>query len=335
MKPEVFGLLVRMNGSISILILGYSRLVLKRILPALQVSTLCNSIEIATKSNSHGVILGGKVRAVYDSYDKAIDSSESNFVYISLPNSLHDEYIIKCALKGFNLIIDKPAILSYSSIEYLKKIRSVTNIYISESVFFQYHPVLTKTLDILGGSNNIQFVSSQFTIPALHTSDFRLQKSLGGGVLLDMSAYLMGLGRFIWNMNPKKIHVSSVENDENGLVTSISASIDYDHGRIVQCYFAFNSEYRNNAILYSKLGIVEIKRVFSAPPQYHSLFTLNRSNSSEYIDIGYHDSFLIYFETFINDFINNEMRDGWFKKLCDSYNDLKLLINETNNKKND
>ena len=42
-----------------------------------------------------------------------------------------------------------------------------------------------------------------------------------GGALNDMSAYAMGMGRWLWDCNPKEIKIGNLEMDNN-LVKSFS-----------------------------------------------------------------------------------------------------------------
>ena len=50
----------------------------------------------------------------YDSYQKALNETTANIVYISLINSLHYNWAIKSLKQNKNLIIDKPITLKLS-----------------------------------------------------------------------------------------------------------------------------------------------------------------------------------------------------------------------------
>ena len=74
-----------------VLLLGYSRIAQKRVIPALQQSMNCTGIEIASISKVPRPT--GKVRKIYKSYEQALEKFDGNLVYISLPNHMHDSYL--------------------------------------------------------------------------------------------------------------------------------------------------------------------------------------------------------------------------------------------------
>lgn len=322
-----------MSGSVSILIIGYSKIAIKRIIPALQLSSKCSNIEVASISKFNQIIKIGKITRLYKCYKDAIENTSADFVYISLPNFLHDEYAILAAYKGLNIIIDKPAILSSKTLEKLSKIRNDFNLFIAESVFFDSHPMLNYATHVAGGADAIRYISAQFNIPKLNVSDYRNSLNFGGGVLFDMSAYIMGIGRSIWQINPTSINISSHNYSTEGLLISICLEVKYGLDNTMHGYFAFDGIYRNRAILFGSEGTVTIDRIFSAPPNFDSSLVLDTREFSRNISVGQFDSFLIFFEILINDFTNNINSDYWFQKFCNSFYDLQLLYFAINRKK--
>ena len=94
------------------------------------------SIDIASRSKVIKPI--NKIKKVYESYENAIYESDSDVVYISLPNSNHFEYAIKSLNNNKNVIIDKPAVLKLSHLNKLVNVAE-NNLFITQSCVFQYH----------------------------------------------------------------------------------------------------------------------------------------------------------------------------------------------------
>ena len=75
----------------NILVLGYSKIFVKRVLPALLYIDKCINIDVASASHAQEQIISNrKIRNTYVNYDYAIRNSNADWVYISTVNSLHE-----------------------------------------------------------------------------------------------------------------------------------------------------------------------------------------------------------------------------------------------------
>ena len=179
-----------------ILILGYSNLVKKKILEVV----IKNKINfcIASKSSKSNE---PKAYNWFRDYGEALKKSEANFVYISLPNSLH-YYWAKRALKmNYNVIVDKPLCENLKQANDLIKIAKQKNKFISESVFFNFHKQFEKSIKIIGGYNKIKHISANFIIPMPSKKSLLLSKKFEGGALMDMGPYAAAVPRLIYKKN--------------------------------------------------------------------------------------------------------------------------------------
>ena len=101
-----------------ILILGYSSIVERKVLPALTKVEKITEIEIASlsKESIHGIT------KVYKDYDLALSDSDAELVYISLPNSFHFEYLEKSIKHNKNVIVDKPFLINFEEYTQIKNL---------------------------------------------------------------------------------------------------------------------------------------------------------------------------------------------------------------------
>ncbi|MCX5902643.1 MAG: hypothetical protein NTV89_04045 [Proteobacteria bacterium] len=77
----------------NILIISYSAIVKKRILPALRKIEGISSIDIASRSSASGLLAEAAYNGtVFNDYADAISRSNADLVYISLVNSSHAEW---------------------------------------------------------------------------------------------------------------------------------------------------------------------------------------------------------------------------------------------------
>ena len=304
-----------------ILILGYSNIAQKRIIPALESIESISSIEICSISKKPD--LNGKIDKIHDSYDDAIKNFKGTLIYISLSNQLHDEYIKKVCDEGFNCIVDKPAFLDENTLKYVKNIKKQNHLFIAESVVFQEHPAWKKSINLLNGKDNIFNVNAYFTVPYFDENNFRMHKILKGGVLNDMSAYSIGIGRWLWNLEPIKINIANL-NYVNDLLRGFSVLIEYDNNKTVSGFFGFGYEYRNEISMFSSSGYLGYERAFSAPKDMELNLNGKIDNKDIALQVESSDSFRNFLLKTCKD-DQDKLKGEWTKKTIQTYKDYSLL----------
>tara|TARA_Y100000741_G_scaffold343245_1_gene306909 strand:- start:321 stop:1256 length:936 start_codon:yes stop_codon:yes gene_type:complete len=292
-----------------VLILGFSSIAQRKVIPALEKLKLVSEIEIASKSKK--VTLRGKLTKKYTSYKEAINHSNAEIVYISLPNALHYKYSEMCLLNSKHVIVDKPSILNRDELEKLMLIVQEKKLTINESTVYFYHKAVKKFININSKEKGILIAT--FTVPAFDKDNFRNSISLGGGALNDMAVYASSVGRNFWGSNSKSVTLS-VEK-KHKLDISFSVLANYGQGRDMIGYFGFDKNYSNNLTFIGNSKTASLERVFSAPDDFNSKIIINKSNNNKenIIDIGSDDSFY--------NFLDNVLKNIKLGKL-------KLLNNE-------
>ena len=114
-----------------ILILGYSNLFRRRILNVLEKDNI--KFSIASKSS---IQKEKKVYKWYRNYSQALNESNANLVYISLPNSLHYYWAKKALEKGYHVVVDKPLSKNYLEAKKLIKLAKIKKKISCRSNFF-------------------------------------------------------------------------------------------------------------------------------------------------------------------------------------------------------
>jgi dTDP-3,4-didehydro-2,6-dideoxy-alpha-D-glucose 3-reductase len=315
-----------MKNKISILILGFSRIVIKRVLPALNQIKIIDNISIASKSKE--IVLTQKVKNSYSDYDLALSKFKGNFVYISLTNDLHDEYAIKCIKYNFNIIIDKPAFLKIETIDLIKNIQKINNVKIFESSVFSYHPIWD-SIKKLHRKINTKTIISIFNIPKLSENDFRLSSVKGGGAINDMNAYSLGFFNLLFDEEIKKINLLNITQN-NGLVESFDFHLKSRNNTNFYGFYGFGLEYEHSVKFIGSNGTFEVKRLFSLPSDLESEIILKENNELKSFKIKASDTFKNFFELIFNDFVQNNESNLilWETKMLQNFNNLQLITSK-------
>ena len=100
------------------LILGYSDLCKRKIIPIFKEKLKEIKFCICSKSQIREDIGASKW---YRNYKEALEKSQADLVYISLPNFLHYYWAKKFLQNNYHVIVDKPATLSFKQAKNLVK----------------------------------------------------------------------------------------------------------------------------------------------------------------------------------------------------------------------
>jgi predicted dehydrogenase len=134
----------------------------------------------------------------YGSYEEIISDPDIDFVYISLPNSLHFEWAIKSMENGKHVLCEKPLADNAEQVQIMSECSKRTGKIIMEAFHWKFHPAAHLFRDILrnGGYGKILRTEAAMTsTPAVPPGDIRWQYELGGGSLMDMT-YVISFTRY-------------------------------------------------------------------------------------------------------------------------------------------
>ena len=299
-----------------ILIIGYSSLVKRRI-----ISTLIrNNIpyDIASRSKNQKDF---NAENWYHGYRKALNNSDADIVYISLPNSLHYIWSLEALNKGFHTLVDKPATINLIQLKKLIKIAQKKKKIFSEAIFFNYHNQIKDVLNKVK-KNKILRLKANFSIPKPNKNSILSSKKLKGGVLMDMGPYISATSRLFFKSKPKKI-IRNI-TFKNRISSKIEVLFVYKNAYFFG-KFSHDDEYKNYIEVYFKDKIIKLSRVFS-PPALKKLevkeFKMNKLKSKNFSD----DIFKSYIKEIFS-MIRKKRYNHYFKQMI---NDMKIRENLQN-----
>ncbi len=285
-----------------ILILGFSKIVRKRILPALLKSDYISGIDIASKSmNPDSIGSFDKKGKIFDDYEKALKQTKAKIVYISLVNSLHSQLCEIALNSGLHVIIDKPSFTDFKTALKLAKLAEKNNLCIAESTVYSYHPQVNAAKELFNKYQTYpKVLMANFSFPPLNKDNFRYSKELGGGAFLDLGPYAVSLGRIFFGKKPDAVnsYINTI-NEGKGVETSFSLLMTYSQGCSMIGHFSFESEYKNCLTIFGKELSVQIEPIFTIPDNKINKISVMHNNNLDIVEIPEADCFLIFLEDVI------------------------------------
>lgn len=299
-----------------VLILGYSSIVRRRVLPALRKIPSIESIDIATR---HTTNLDEKQTfniRLFNDYHTACSTSQAELVYISLINSEHALWAERVLQNGRHVIVDKPACTNLADAQKLVELADKKNLCCAEATVYLWHPQIHKAYTLFEQARTTPTrLTLSFSFPPFPNDNFRYQKHLGGGALLDLGPYAVTPGRIFFNAEPEEIvcRICS-RHPETGVDTAFSVLALYPGGRSMVGHFDFNTEYRNHITILGPRMSIDINRVFTTPPDVENTLTVKSDNTITTMTIPAADAFLL----FLNDVISAIMANDYqrFAEIC-------------------
>lgn len=280
-----------------LLILGLSSIVARRVLPAAALMDAFSSVDIASLSRTPPDDWPKKGR-FYASYDEALAESGAEILYISLPNSLHLDWINRALEAGRHVIVDKPATLTLEEAEACARSAEARGLIFAEATVFAYHRQFEAMRALIADIGPLTHVDASFIIPPMPIENFRNYRRLGGGCLADMGPYAAATARiFATSELVSLAAVGAPAAADRDIDMGFSLLASFADGMRYTGNFSFESEYRNRLTLTGIGGSLVVDRCFSLPAEAPSEWQVRRANVASDDRIAPDDSFARFLST--------------------------------------
>ncbi len=148
-----------------------------------------------------------------DSYDKLLTAENIDAVYIPLPPSMHCEWTIKAAAAGKHILCEKPLAVDSQQAQQMTDAAIQHNVVLLDAVMW-YHTARARAMReivISGQLGEVRQVTSAFTFPAhaLADDNLRFSAALGGGSLLDVGWYCVGMSLWMLQQMPTRVFATA------------------------------------------------------------------------------------------------------------------------------
>ena len=283
------------------LIVGYSSIVARRALAALVRSPEVESVDIASRRGAQGASFPESwTGRIYDDYGDAISCSDADVVYISLVNSLHEEWADTALRSGRHVVVDKPAFLSLAVTDKLLELAAKKGLCLAEAVVFPYHPQMEVLQTLLLEHGGATRLSATFTFPPLTNDNFRNHPELGGGSLYDLGPYAAAVSRLFFEDLPASVRCNVVTRHSDTKVdTAFSLLASYIGGRSYIGHFGFDTEYQNRLTLIGPAISITVDHIFTTHPDLENHLHVSSGSQHSRVPMGAGDSFQCFFARLI------------------------------------
>ena len=228
-------------------IVGCSRVFRRRWGPALQNAKGADIVAIAGRSLEKAQSWAAEfhIPRACGSYDELLENKNIDAVFISLPNSLHCQWVIRSLRAGKHVLCDKPLGINADEARRMADAAEKNQRLLMEGFMYRYHRQYDLIRQWLRQNHigPIKMIRIGFSFLYDDPGNFRYDPALGGGALLDLGCYCVHIARLVTNSQPRFISALALKNN-TGVDWTTSAILQFDGEvqAIIDCSFAYEGD---------------------------------------------------------------------------------------------
>ena len=251
---------------------------------------------------------GGKI---YPGYKALIESKEVDAIYLPLPPALHYKWAKLALENGKHVFVEKPSTCYLKDTEELISIARENKLALHENYMFVFHNQIKELNELIAEGTQIgkpRLFRITFGFPRRALTDFRYNKKLGGGALLDAGGYTM---RYATELLGKTAKVTTAQvNYDSDFEVEIfgTATMVNDVGLTAQLAFGMDNDYRCEIEVWGSKGTITSGRILTAPVGCVPNYTLKQNQEYSQHNFSEDDAFYKSIQRFMSCLKDDEIR---------------------------
>ena len=230
---------------------------------------------------------------LFESYQKLIESQEIDAIYLPLPPALHYKWAKMALENGKHVFLEKPSTTCLEDTDRLIDIASKRGLALHENYMFIYHNQIKAIDDVAksGEIGDVRLYRISFGFPLRTKNDFRYNKTLGGGALLDAGGYTMKYANYLLGETAKVVtaqvnYINDYEVEMFGSCTMVN-----DEGLTAQLAFGMDNDYKCEVEIWGSKGTITSNRILTAPEGYVPTYIIKKNQEYETRNLPADDAF--------------------------------------------
>jgi predicted dehydrogenase len=207
------------------------------------------------------------VPTAHGSYEALIADDSVDAVYLSLPNSMHCEWTIRCLEAGKHVLCEKPIAADAAEAERMFAAADANGRHLVEAFMYVSHPQTQAVLRELrsGAIGELRLVRCSFNYCTHNTTDnIRFDAALAGGALMDIGCYCLSLARLAVGEEPEAAHAVG-HLHESGVDDMAAGDLRFPGGVLAGFTCGMRAHADNTAYLCGTEGFIAIPVPWKPP----------------------------------------------------------------------
>ncbi|MFD5269967.1 Gfo/Idh/MocA family protein [Streptomyces sp. NPDC058335] len=218
-----------------------------------------------------------------DGYDRLLDRTDLDAVYVPLPAMLHAPWVEKALLSGRHVLVEKPLTATHEDTERLARLARAKDLALFENFMFLHHSQHRRIAELLsdGVIGELRAFSATFTIPPKPADDIRYLADIGGGALLDIGVHPVRAALHFLGSELEVAGAVLRRDPDRRVDLAGMALLHTPEGVLGRIHFGMEHSYRSGYVLSGSEGRIELDRAFTPPPHHQPVVRIERQNHRE------------------------------------------------------
>lgn len=233
---------------------------------------------------------GGRI---FGSYEEVVTSPEIDAVYIPLPPALHYSWARRALENGKHVMVEKPAVLCKDDAMSLTELAASRGLALHENYMFVFHSQLEAIDEYLksGELGEVRLIRIAFGFPMRAAGDFRYDRKLGGGALIDCGGYVIKYAAMLLGGSARI--VQAVKNGIDGFEVDMYGScvMVNENGMTAHLAFGMDNDYRCELEMWCSKGTLYTNRVLTAPAGFIPRMRIRVNGEEKELELPSDDAF--------------------------------------------
>lgn len=276
--------------------LGVANIARRSVIPAIKaLPEHFDLVAIASRSADKAAVAAKEFGCeAVTGYADLVAARDIDALYVPLPTGLHREWVNAALATGKHLYVEKSIAANFADAEAMVANARGRERVLLEGFMFQYHSQHRLVFELMerGEIGRLRHLSASFGFPPLPASDFRYDKEVGGGALLDAGGYTVRATHFLLG-DGMRVRAASLYVDPERLVDVYgSAFLADDAGLGASIAFGFDHFYQCRYELWGSMGKITATRAFTPGPTFRPQIIVESAAGSKVIDAAPDNHFI-------------------------------------------
>jgi len=301
-------------------VMGCADIAWRAMLPAMMECEDVCPVAIASRTEEKARKFADRFKCdAFVGYEKLLDCDSIDAVYMPLPTGLHEKWVIKTLEAGKHILVEKSFADNIRSARAMVDMAQEKKLLVLENFLFPHHFQHTWVKNLIAGGElgDIHLLRCTFGFPPLPRNNFRYDRHLGGGALLDAGAYVVKASQLFLGSDLKILGANLKCDDDLGIDIYGDAMFKNNVEQIAQVSFGFDYYYQCNYELLGTKGKLVVERAFTPPPGLRPTVSLEYQDRKQMITLSEDNYYVNMWRYFARTVINREdFQMHWDALIC-------------------
>lgn len=194
------------------------------------------------------------IERAYGSYEALLADDDIEAVYISLPNSMHVDWSVRCLEAGKHVLCEKPLSRNPAEAKRVFDVAERVDRLLSEAFMYRHNPQTHRLKQLVdeGAIGALKLVRSAFSFTVDGPENIRMLPDLDGGSLMDVGCYCVNGSRMLAG-EPLRVY-GEQQTSSRGLDLRFAGTMRFRDEVVAQFDCGFNLQDRDELEVIGESG---------------------------------------------------------------------------------